>query len=125
MAEKSPVILHKLCRIAPGLGVPASSAWGAVSEMSPQPGAAPSLALCCCAHAVAAGMVPARLVNRLSRHHGPAPIQSASAVRERTFGGPLHRRRGITLGVGLLFAQLRPRHRPAYRNREPSGAAVP
>jgi hypothetical protein len=30
------LLTHDVCRIAPGLGVPARPAWGAVSEMSPE-----------------------------------------------------------------------------------------
>jgi hypothetical protein len=56
------LLTHNVCRIAPGLGVPARPAWGAVSEMSPQPGAAPSRARCCCTppDTVAAGVARQR-----------------------------------------------------------------
>src|SRR6516162_559144 len=55
-----------MCRIAPGLGVPARPAWGRCRRCPPKPDAAPSLALRRCANSgVAAAIATHRMMDGL------------------------------------------------------------
>jgi len=58
------LLTDDVCRIAPGLGVPARPAWGAASE-TPQPDAAPSLVRRCANSGVAAAIATHRIMDGL------------------------------------------------------------